>query len=122
SQFGLVFAAALFGLLLGSLLVAPLADQVGRKPLAVGAAVWVGLATLTTAFCTTIPQVTAARFATGIGLGTRHRAYRLDRRPGAGRSRHRAGMVQCADSLSSRTCIVMRRRRCVVAGRSAPRE
>ncbi|MGH8239071.1 MAG: MFS transporter, partial [Steroidobacteraceae bacterium] len=69
SQFGLVFAAALFGLLLGSLLVAPLADQVGRKPLAVGAAVWVGLATLTTAFCTTIPQVTAARFATGIGLG-----------------------------------------------------
>jgi AAHS family 4-hydroxybenzoate transporter-like MFS transporter len=45
---GPAFAAGLFGSLLGSLLIAPLSDRFGRKPLIVIPVLWVGALTLLT--------------------------------------------------------------------------
>jgi len=67
--FGAVFSAALAGLSLGALVLGPLADRVGRKRVLVCAAFCFGVFTLTTAYAGTLPELLAARFLTGIGLG-----------------------------------------------------
>jgi AAHS family 4-hydroxybenzoate transporter-like MFS transporter len=67
--FGVVFSAALAGLALGAFLLGPLADRVGRKRVLVGATFCFGVFTLTTAYAGNIPELLAARFLTGIGLG-----------------------------------------------------
>src|SRR5882672_7247687 len=67
---GPVFAAANFGVLLGALFCSMLADRIGRRPVIVAAALFVGVMTLLTARVTTVPQLLMLRFLTGIGLGT----------------------------------------------------
>jgi MFS transporter, AAHS family, 4-hydroxybenzoate transporter len=67
---GPVFAAANFGVLLGALLCSMLADRIGRRPVIVGAALFLGAMTLLTARTTTVPQLLAMRFLAGVGLGT----------------------------------------------------
>lgn len=64
-----VFAAGLFGLMLGALLLAPIADRVGRKKILVLSILLFGSFALLTAFVTTVPQLLIVRFLTGIGLG-----------------------------------------------------
>jgi AAHS family 4-hydroxybenzoate transporter-like MFS transporter len=67
--FGVVFSAALAGLALGAVVLGPLADRVGRKRVLVCAAFCFGFFTLTTAYADSLPELLAARFLTGIGLG-----------------------------------------------------
>src|SRR5215470_18793072 len=67
---GPVFAAANFGVLLGALLCSMLADRIGRRPVIVTAALFVGAMTLVTARATSVQQLLAMRFLAGIGLGT----------------------------------------------------
>ena len=67
---GPVFAAANFGVLLGALLCSMLADRIGRRPVIVAAALFVGVMVLLTARTTSVPQLLAMRFLAGIGLGT----------------------------------------------------
>jgi AAHS family 4-hydroxybenzoate transporter-like MFS transporter len=67
---GPVFAAANFGVLLGALLCSMLADRIGRRPVIVAAALFVGAMTLATARTTSVQQLLAMRFLAGIGLGT----------------------------------------------------
>lgn len=64
-----VFAAGLFGLMLGAMLLAPIADRFGRKRILVLSILLFGTFALLTAFVTTVPQLIAVRFLTGIGLG-----------------------------------------------------
>ena len=66
---GPVFSASLFGMLLGALGLSVLADRIGRRPVLIGSTLAFAVLMLATPFVTTIPQLMALRFATGLGLG-----------------------------------------------------
>lgn len=69
SAFGPVFAAALFGLMVGALLLAPLADCIGRKKVLIASVLTFGLFALLTAFVERYDELLLVRFLTGLGLG-----------------------------------------------------
>jgi AAHS family 4-hydroxybenzoate transporter-like MFS transporter len=68
-SFGPVFAAALIGLMLSSMIAGPLADHVGRKWPIVLATLTFATFALATARATTFNELVAFRFLTGLGLG-----------------------------------------------------
>ncbi|MGE3989490.1 MFS transporter [Pseudorhodoplanes sp.] len=69
ATFGAVFAAGLFGLMLGALIMGPVADRFGRKKIIVFATAWFGACSLLTAWVTDIQTLVLVRFLTGLGLG-----------------------------------------------------
>jgi AAHS family 4-hydroxybenzoate transporter-like MFS transporter len=66
---GLFFSLGLFGLMLGALFVAPVADRIGRKPVLVGCLVMFGLGSLGMAASTSVEMLYLTRFLTGLGIG-----------------------------------------------------
>lgn len=66
---GPVFGASLTGMLVGSLLLSPLADRIGRRPVLIGSTLFFGLCMLATPLATSIGSLFAIRLATGLGLG-----------------------------------------------------
>ena len=66
---GPVFGAGILGILLGSLLIGPLADWLGRKKLMIVALVIISAFSLLTARSGSLRQLLAFRFLTGLGLG-----------------------------------------------------
>lgn len=66
---GTVFAAGLCGVMLGSLLLAPLADRIGRRRVILAATFAFALLTLATAHAWDIASLLTLRFLTGLGLG-----------------------------------------------------
>src|SRR3984893_15801580 len=69
AQFTPVFAFGLFGLLLGCLVIAPLADWVGRKRVLVLSAVCFGLMSLLAARAGSVDSLSVLLFMPGLGLG-----------------------------------------------------
>jgi benzoate transport len=69
-RLGVLFSMGLAGMMVGSLLVAPLADQYGRRWAILTSLVVVTAGMLLSAFCTDIIQLSAMRLLTGIGVGT----------------------------------------------------
>ncbi len=69
ASLGPVFGAGLFGMLIGSLSLSVLADRIGRRPVMLGATLFFACGMLATARVTTIGELEAIRFATGLGLG-----------------------------------------------------
>src|SRR4051794_29414263 len=69
SALGPVFSAALFGVLVGSLLFSMLADKVGRRPVLIVATLFFGVMTLWTGRSTSMNELLALRFISGMGLG-----------------------------------------------------
>ncbi|WP_297844544.1 MFS transporter [Pseudomonas sp.] len=69
SAFGPVFAAGLFGLMLGALGLAPLADKIGRKKVLLASILTFGACALLTAFVQDFEQLLVVRLLTGLGLG-----------------------------------------------------
>jgi AAHS family 4-hydroxybenzoate transporter-like MFS transporter len=69
AQFTPVFAFGLFGLLVGCLAIAPLADWIGRKRILVASAILFGSMSILTAFADSLQALIALRFLTGLGLG-----------------------------------------------------
>jgi len=67
--FGPVFAASLFGLMLGTLVMGPVGDRWGRKRSLVAAIVLFSLLALATPLATSLTELEILRFVTGIGLG-----------------------------------------------------
>ena len=63
------FTAGTVGLMLGALLVAPLADRIGRRPVLVGCVLLFGVAGLLTAASRSISPLEVFRFLTGFGIG-----------------------------------------------------
>src|SRR5690554_4293745 len=61
---GPVFSAGLFGLMLGALLIAPLADRLGRRPIILVSLGVVGVFSLATAWASSLEQLIALRFLT----------------------------------------------------------
>ncbi|MBC3467512.1 MFS transporter [Pseudomonas sp. RW10S2] len=64
-----VFAAGLFGMLVGSVAVGPLADRFGRKLALMASLLLVALGTLACCLAQTLEVLTVLRFITGLGLG-----------------------------------------------------
>lgn len=69
ASLGPVFGAGLFGMLVGSLALSVVADRVGRRPVMIGATLTFACGMLATTRVTTIGELEAIRFATGLGLG-----------------------------------------------------
>jgi AAHS family 4-hydroxybenzoate transporter-like MFS transporter len=67
---GPTFSAGLFGVMLGALLLAPLADRIGRRRVIVYSCVAFGIGTLATVMAGTLTELLAIRFLTGLGLGS----------------------------------------------------
>ncbi len=68
-QLGLFFAAANLGLVFGALIGGPLADRIGRKPVLVVSLLAFGICSLLNGLAPNVETLTAARLATGLGLG-----------------------------------------------------
>jgi AAHS family 4-hydroxybenzoate transporter-like MFS transporter len=66
---GPVFSSGLFGLMLGALFIAPLADRFGRRPLILISTAAFGLLSLATVTAHDTSSLTLLRFLTGLGLG-----------------------------------------------------
>ncbi|MBI3567982.1 MAG: MFS transporter [Gemmatimonadetes bacterium] len=66
---GPVFGAGLFGMLVGSLTLSVLADRMGRRPVLIGATLFFAACMLATTRVTTVEELQALRFVTGLGLG-----------------------------------------------------
>jgi len=69
-SFGPVFAAALVGLMLSSMIAGPIADRVGRKWPIVFATLTFATFAIATAHATTFDELVVFRFLTGLGLGS----------------------------------------------------
>ena len=67
---GPVFGAGLFGLLLGSLVLTPVADRFGRRPVLILCTFFFSGCMLLTTLVQTIPSLLALRFISGLGLGS----------------------------------------------------
>src|SRR5688572_29791456 len=67
---GPTFSAGLFGVMLGALLFAPLADRVGRRRVIIASCVAFGIGTLATVWVDSLRSLLVLRFFTGLGLGS----------------------------------------------------
>ncbi len=66
---GPTFSAGLFGVMLGAILLAPLADRIGRRRVIIWSCVAFGICTLSTVFVGSLSSLLVLRFFTGLGLG-----------------------------------------------------
>ncbi|GAA3800903.1 MFS transporter [Amycolatopsis tucumanensis] len=69
AAFGPVFSAALIGLMIGYLVISPLADRVGRRTMIVAATTAFSVLTLLTVFAQSVEALFVIRLLTGIPLG-----------------------------------------------------
>ena len=68
-RFGVVFSAALAGLAIGSFVLGPVADRIGRKKVLVASTLFFGAFTVATAFADSLHSLLVIRFLAGLGLG-----------------------------------------------------
>jgi AAHS family 4-hydroxybenzoate transporter-like MFS transporter len=69
TRLGPLFAAGLFGLMIGSFVVGPAADRYGRKTMLIVSVLCFGACSVASAFSPDITVLIWLRFATGLGLG-----------------------------------------------------
>src|SRR5262245_59450800 len=69
AELGPVFGAGLFGVLLGALLFSMAADKIGRRPALIWGTLFFAVMTLLTARASSLSELRALRFITGVGLG-----------------------------------------------------
>lgn len=69
AELGYALSAGLFGMAIGSMLLSPLADALGRRRVLLGALGLMIAGTLWTALCRDIAELTASRLLTGLGIG-----------------------------------------------------
>ena len=69
TELGVLFSAGLAGMVLGSILIGPLADRFGRRSLILGCLVVVSLGMLISALAQNLSQLVPLRMITGLGVG-----------------------------------------------------
>jgi benzoate transport len=69
AQLGAVFSAAIFGMMLGAMLLSPLADRFGRRPMIVTGLALSGLGMVIATFAGNVPELLVGRIVTGFGVG-----------------------------------------------------
>jgi len=67
---GIVFSAGLLGMTLGAVLLAPYADQIGRKKMILISALIMGISIFLTSFSESVLQLIILRFISGLGIGS----------------------------------------------------
>ena len=67
--FGTIFSAGLIGMTIGTLILAPYADKIGRKNLILISALLMGTCIYLTSFATSVNSLLAFRFLSGLGIG-----------------------------------------------------
>jgi MFS transporter, AAHS family, 4-hydroxybenzoate transporter len=67
--FAIALSASLVGIALGAVLLAPLADRLGRRPTLIAMMLLVGVTTFGAAFANNAAALSAWRLVTGLGLG-----------------------------------------------------
>jgi len=70
AELGIVFSAALGGMAVGGMLLAPLADRFGRRRLVIVALLIMALSTAISSMARSVPELATARFFVGCGIGT----------------------------------------------------
>jgi AAHS family 4-hydroxybenzoate transporter-like MFS transporter len=66
---GAAISSGTFGMMIGALLLGPLADRFGRKPVLIASALAFGVGSLLTTKAATVTQLMAFRVFTGLGMG-----------------------------------------------------
>jgi MFS transporter, AAHS family, 4-hydroxybenzoate transporter len=66
---GVIITAGQVGVMLGALLLGPVADRIGRKWMMIAACLTFGVFSLLTAFATTVPVLIVLRVLAGLGMG-----------------------------------------------------
>lgn len=100
---GIVFSAGLFGMALGGLFLAPLADRFGRRRLILAALTLMSIGMIASGFVTNLPTLIAARVIVGAGIGTvlaTMAALAAEAAP-AGRQNMAVGVVQAGYPLAA---------------------
>lgn len=69
SELGIIFSAALAGMMIGALVLSPMSDKFGRRKVILLSVAITGLSMLATIIAESIPQLIVIRFFTGIGIG-----------------------------------------------------
>jgi benzoate transport len=69
-RLGVLFSASLFGMAIGCLGVAPLADRFGRRPLLLGALCMTSVSMMLSAYAGNVSTLMLMRLFVGIGVGT----------------------------------------------------
>lgn len=70
ANLGVIFSASLAGMAGGCLLIAPLADRFGRRPLIIGALAVVAVAMVLSSRVHSVEAMVLVRFVVGLGVGT----------------------------------------------------
>jgi MFS transporter, AAHS family, 4-hydroxybenzoate transporter len=66
---GVVFSSSLTGMTIGAILLAPLADKIGRKTLVLLSALIMGICIYVTSYAENVTQLVVIRFLSGLGIG-----------------------------------------------------
>lgn len=69
ASLGFVFSAGLFGMMLGAMLLSPLADKVGRKPIIIAGLAMSGTGMLVASIAQSLEVLMIGRLITGLGVG-----------------------------------------------------
>ncbi|MBN3744351.1 MFS transporter [Burkholderia sp. Se-20373] len=69
ADLGHVFGAGLVGMTIGALLLGPVADRIGRRPVLIGAMTFLATSVYATAQAGSVPQLLLLRFAAGLSMG-----------------------------------------------------
>ena len=69
ADLGLVLSSSLVGMALGSLLLAPLADVFGRRPVVFAGVVFMAAGSFLSAYCHSVAELSVCRVLTGLGIG-----------------------------------------------------
>ena len=69
NTFGLLFSAGLLGSMLGAMILGPVGDRFGRKPLILASTLLFGIMSLLSAWASSVEMLAIYRFTGGLGLG-----------------------------------------------------
>ena len=69
ADLGILFSSGLAGMTLGSLILGPMADRYGRRPMILGCLIVISLGMILTAFSQNLWQMATLRLVTGLGIG-----------------------------------------------------
>ncbi len=66
---GMIYTATVIASLIGAVVIAPLSDRIGRRPLLIGSSLLMGACTLLTPAASSAPVLLLVRFLIGLGFG-----------------------------------------------------
>lgn len=69
SELGSVFGAGLMGMAIGALVLGPLADRIGRRPILIGSMLCLSICMFATAYASSVQELLILRFLTGLSMG-----------------------------------------------------